>query len=242
MEGRLTGLVKFAAFSVALIALLVFVVIPVVAGPIISGLVRDAGVVGDDLEVSVDVFGPSILTGRAPSVRLQANAVEVPRAVIGRVDVRLSEVSAADRGFESISGTLWDVHVVGPGGLPMVVESIELEGPAEATRATGRLERSESESLVREIAEQAGVDVDQVSLGDGTVTLRQGGQSMEARLRVAGDTLILARADASPVVLIAAAPSESWRLRDVRVTPDGLVVDATVDMRDLATQLTGPEP
>lgn len=238
----MTGLVKFVVFSAVLIALLVFVVIPVVAGPIISGLVREAGVVGDDLEVSVDVFGPGILTGRAPSVRLQANDVEVPRAVVGRVDVRLTDVSASDRRFESISGTLWDVHITGPGGLPLVVESIELEGPAGATRATGRLERSESESLVRQIADQAGVDVDQVSLSDGTVTLRQDGQAAEARLRVAGDTLILERADASPVVLIAAAPSESWRLQDVRVTPDGLVVDLTVDMRDLATQLSRREP
>lgn len=242
MEGRLTGLVKFAAFSAVLIALLVFVVIPVVAGPIISGLVRDAGVVGDDLEVSLDVLGPSILTGRAPSVRLQANEVEVPRAVIGRVDVKLTEVSPADRRFESISGTLWDVHVAGPGGLPMIVESIELEGPAEATRATGRLDRSESESLVREIADQAGVDVDEVSLGDGTVTIQHAGQATEARLQVAADTLILERSGANPVVLIAAAPSESWRLQDVRITPDGVVVDATVDMRDLAAQLTAPTP
>lgn len=234
----MTGLIKFAVFSAALIALLVLVVIPVVAGPIISGLARDAGVVGDDVDVSVDLFGPSILTGRAPSVRLQAEGVEVPRAVIGHLDVTLTDVSLSDRSFESVSGALQDVRVSGPGGVPITVQAIDLEGPAEATRATGRMDRPESEGLVREIAAQAGVDVDDVSLGDGSLTIQHGGQTTEARLRVAGDALILEAPGADPVVLMAPAPSESWRLSDVRVTPEGMTVDLVVDMRDLAAQAT----
>jgi len=242
MEGRLTGLIKFAAFSALLIALLVFVVIPVVAGPIISGLARDAGVQGDDLDVSVDLFGPSVLTGRVPSVRVQADDVEVPRAVIGRVDVMLTDVSPSDRSFASISGTLHEVQVRGPGGLAMVVQTIDLEGPAEATRATGSLDRTASEQLIREIAGQAGVEVDGVILRDGSLTIDRDGQAAEARLRVAGDALILEPAGADPVVLLAPAPSESWRLRDVRVTPAGMMVDLTVDARQLVSQMSGPLP
>lgn len=240
MEGRLTGIIKFAAFSAALIALLVFVIIPVAAGPIISGVLRDAGVVGDDMDVSVDLLGPSILSGRAPSVRLRADDVEVPRAVIGHIDVTLTEVSVSDRSFESISGTLHDVRVTGPGGTALVVEDIDLDGPAEATRATGRMDRPESEALVREIAQQAGVDVEEVSLGEGSLTIEHGGRATEAHLRVAGDALILETAGADPVVLLAPAPSESWRLRDVRITPDGMTVDLTVDARDLASQMGAP--
>ncbi len=238
----MTGIIRFAAFSAALIALLVFVVIPVVAGPIISGLVRDAGLVGDDVEVSVDVLGPSILSGRVPSLRLQADDVQVPRALIGRLDVTLSDVSAADRSFESISGTLRDVGVMGPGGLRLVVEAIDVEGPAEATRATGRLDPSESEALVREIAGQAGLDVDEVALGDGSLTIRQGGQASEAYLLVAGEALLLEMADAESVVLLAPAPSESWRLQDVHVTPEGMVVELTVDLRGLAAEVLAPAP
>ncbi len=240
--GPLTGLIKFGAFSTVLIALLVFVIIPVVAGPMISGIVRDAGVQGDDLDVSVDLFGPSILTGRAPSVRVQADDVEVPRAVIGRVDVTLTDVSVPDRSFASISGTLDDVRVTGPGGLALVVQTIDLEGPAEATRATGSMDRTGSEALVREIAGQAGVQLDEVTLGEGSLTVEQDGRATEAQLRVAGDALILDAEEADPVVLLAPAPSESWRLKDVRVTPDGMVVELTVDARELASQMSAPQP
>jgi hypothetical protein len=120
----LTGIIRFAAFSAALIALLVFVVIPVVAGPIISGLVRDAGLVGDDVEVSVDLLGSGILGGRVPSVRLQADDLET--------------------------------------------------------------------------------------------------------------------AGADPVVLLPSPPSGSWWLRDVRISPDGMMLDLSVDLRDLAAQLIAP--
>jgi hypothetical protein len=236
----LTGLIKFAAFSAALIALLVFVVIPVVAGPIISGLAHDAGLEGDDVEVSVDLLGPGILSGRAPSVRIQGNELDVPRAVIGRVDLTLTEVSLSDRTFETVSGTLYEVRVTGPGDVGIVVETIDLEGPAEATRATGRLDRPESEALVREIASQAGLEVDDVIVGDGSITFQQGGRTVDARLRVTGDALILDPVGVEPIVLLAPAPSDSWRLSDVIITPDGMTVDLTVDVRDLASQLSAP--
>lgn len=238
----MTGLIKFAVFSAALIALLVFVVIPVVAGPLISGLARDAGLVGDDVEVSVDLLGPGIISGRAPSVRFQGNEVVVSRAVIGRVDLTLTEVSFSDRSFETVSGTLYEVRVTGPGDVAIVVDVIDLEGPAQATRATGRLDRPESEALVREIARQAGLDVDDVILGDGLITIQQGGQSVDARLRVAGDALILDPAGVEPIVLLAPAPSESWRLSDVVITPEGMTVDLTVDVRDLASRMSAPQP
>lgn len=238
----MAGLIKFAAFSAALIALLVFVVIPVVAGPIISGLARDAGLAGDDVEVSVDLLGPSILSGRAPSVRFQGSAVAVPRAVIGRVDLTLTEVALSDRTFETVSGTLSEVRVTGPGDVAIVVETIDLEGPAEATRATGRLDRPESEALVQEIASQAGVEVVDVTLDDGFITFEQGGQTVDARLRVAGDALILDPVGVEPIVLLAPAPSKSWRLSDVVITPLGMTIDLTIDVRGLASQMSAPPP
>lgn len=238
----MAGLIRFAAFSAALIALLVFVVIPVVAGPIISDLVRGAGVAGDDVEVSVDLLGPGILGGRVPSVRLQADDLEVRSATIGRLDVTLSEVSATDRSFRSVSGTLWDVRVDGPGGRTVVLEVIDLEGPAEATRATGRLDRWESQALVQAVAAQAGVTVDEITLGDGVLAIQQGGQTTQAQVHMTGETLILETAGAAPVVLLAPAPSGSWRLRDVRISPDGITLDLSVDLRDLAPQLIAPTP
>lgn len=241
MEVGLAGLIKFTAFSAALIALLVFVVIPVVAGPIISGLLRDAGLAGDDIDVSVEILGAEILSGRVPAMRLKAEDVEVRNATIGRLDVTLDGVSATDRSFGSISGTLWDVRVAGPGGLPIVLETVHLAGPAGSARATGTLDRSESQALVRAVAGQAGVTIDEVTLGDGILTLQQDGQTTEAQARLAGERLVLEMEGAEPVELLPPAPSGSWRVREVGITPDGMTVELSVDLRGLAGQLT-PAP
>jgi len=96
--------------------------------------------------------------------------------------------------------------------------------------------------LVREIAGQAGVAVDAVTLRDGSLTIERDGQATQAQLRVAGDALILEPAGTDPVVLLAPAPSESWRLRDVRITPAGMMVDVTVDARQLVSLMSGPLP
>ncbi|MBA3307368.1 MAG: hypothetical protein H0T04_01645 [Chloroflexi bacterium] len=84
--------------------------------------------------------------------------------------------------------------------------------------------------------------MDEITLGDGVLAIQQGGQTTQAQVRVTGEALLLEMADAEPVVLLAPAPSESWRLQDVRVTPEGMVVELTVDLRGLAAEVLAPAP
>lgn len=235
----MAALVKFVIFTAALIAFVVMVVIPAVAGPMVSSAIRDAGFDGDDVEVGVDLLGASILSGKAPSVHLKAEDVAVSRARIGRVDVTLHGVSLGDRSFESISGTLERIQVNGPSGRPLMVDTVELEGPAAETRARGRVGSEEARALVMQVARDAGVQLDDVTLADGHIVLTHDGTTTDARLRVAGEALILERSGAEAAVLIAAVPSEPWKLRDVGISPDGLLVDLTLDARALATQISG---
>jgi len=231
------SLFKFALFAAALIALLVFVVAPAVIGPMISGAIREAGLGGEDVEVSVDLFGPSLLSGRAPSLHVEAQDVAVSRAVIGNVDVTLHGVSVTDRTFDSVTGTLERIAVDGPGGQHFVVYSVELDGPAAETRASGRISAKEAEALVAQVASDAGLKVEGVAFEEDRIVLRHDGTRSEGTLRVAGEALILERRGEEAVVLLAPAPSDPWTLRDIKVTVEGLQVDMIVDAQALAAAM-----
>lgn len=235
------GLFKFIIFSTALIALLLLVGVPLVAGPLLSGIVRDAGLQGDDVQVSIDLMGPGLLAGRAPQIRIQADQVAVSHGVIGRLDLTLHNVSANGHSFESVSGRLEDVRVNGPGGVALVVGSVDLEGPAHATRAAGRIHAEDAVELVARVARQAGMAVDGVIFQQGLLTLTHGDEVTDAHLRVAGDALILERVGSEPQVVLAPAPSEPWRLEDVRITAEGLEIDLTIDANDLAERVRSPD-
>lgn len=227
------GLIKFSVFSTLLVAVLVLIAIPLLAGPLLEGIARDAGLEGDRVEVSVNLLGPSLLSGRAPEVRVRADEVALPRGVIGRLDLTLHGVSPASRTFESVTGHLEDVRVSGPGGANVRVRSVQLEGPARSTRARAELSKEDSEQLVAQVARDAGLQVDRVRLEAGRILLGRGDGDTEARFRVAGAALIL-ETDSSQEIVIAPAPSEPWRLEDVRITQDGLEIELTVDSLRLA--------
>lgn len=230
-------LAKFLVFACALLAVLAFVVVPAVAGPVISSALRSAGLQSENVDVGVDLIGGGILSGRASVVHVRASDVAVSRAVIGQADLTLRDVSVSDQSFESISGTLTDVTLNHPTGASFVVDSVSIDGPSGAAEARGRMGKEQAEALVRQVSDDAGVELDEVTLEDGRIRLRQGGRTTEARLRVADSALILDHSDGDSEVLVAPAPSDPWRLRDVRVGRDGLELDVIVDAGSLAQQL-----
>jgi hypothetical protein len=225
---------RFVAFLVIAVGVLVFIVVPLVAGPILTGMARDAGFRG--ATVSLDLFGSSILSGRAPGVRLQGSDVTIPHGTVASLDVTLHDVGL-DRSFSSISGELHRLELSAPGGRRIRVESVTLDGPADAALARGTLDAEQAGALVRLAIEDAGFSVDEVRLRDGSIQVRRSGISAEGSLRVAGGALLLETAILEPLVLLAPAPSESWRLEDVTVASTGMTVDVIVDAAALAKGL-----
>jgi hypothetical protein len=225
----LSGFLRFLLFTALLVGLVVFLVVPLVAGPLLTTMAREAGLEGDDVRISLDLFGPSLLDGRAQSVRVQATEVRVPRALIGGMDVTLEAVSFGDRSFENVTGTLTDLRVTGPGGEEIVVDSVTLSGPSQETLARGRLPAAQAEVLIERAIEDSGFAVDSVDLGSGVVTVIRNGVSGDGTLRVAGSALLLESGITEPLVLLAPAPSESWRLADVRIDQAEMTVDLTLD-------------
>ncbi|MEA2623246.1 MAG: hypothetical protein QOH61_2156 [Chloroflexota bacterium] len=235
----MASLVRFALFTTILLVLVVFVLVPLVAGPLLGSIARNAGLQGDDMTVSVDLLGPALLAGRAESVHVDATNVDVPHGVVGHLELTLEDVSVADHSFSALSGTLSDVRISGPGGIPITVKTVELDGPASRTRAHGTITGADARQLVKAIAAGAGVPVDGVQLHDGSLTLESRGLRTDAALRVAGRALVLDRSGAPSIVLVAPEPSEDWELQDVTVTATGIQVQLNVDAAALAKALEG---
>jgi hypothetical protein len=236
--GAVGGFIRFVAFAVVLVALLVFVVVPALASPLLTQMLRDQGLQADNLEVSVDAFDPSLFAGRAEKLRLTADNVVLSPATIGHLDLTLGKVSFVERTFQTISGQLRGV-ALSAGGLALSVSTVEVDGPAREAQAAGHMNASESEQMVRAAAQRAGIGLDSVLFRDGGLRITSGGVETAARISVQGGALVLDPDSGPAVLLLQPSPPDPWRLTEAYVTPDGITINGVVDTTRLAEQLPG---
>lgn len=232
------GFLKFAAFAVVLVGLLVFVVVPAVASPLLTQLVRDTGVEADDLEVSIQSFDASLLTGRTEMLRIRGTNVAVPPAEVGRLDLTFGRVSFLERTFETVTGELLDVSLRA-GGLELTISSVRVEGPAGAADATARLTAAESERLIILAARREGLDIDGVRIAEGRLVIRAAGAESRAGIAVRGGALVLEPQGAQAVLLLQPVPIDPWRLTEAWVSSDGITIRGVVDAARVAQRLPG---
>lgn len=219
-----------------MVTLLAFVIAPLAANMLAGSAARDAGLTGDGVQVSVNLLGPAILSGRAESVNVQGNNVNVPHGSVGHLDVTLGNVSLSDHTFSTVSGELTDLTLNGPGG-PIVVGNVDLCGPSSRTRAKGTISAPEARKLVKNVAVSVGLVVESVQLKDGSLALVSSGQKIDASLRVAGGALVMDRPGEQPTVLFAPATSDAWQLQSVIVSAAGIQLAFSVDAASLAQSL-----
>lgn len=221
-----------------LVGLLIFVVLPAVASPLLTQMLRERGLRGDDLNVSVAYFDPALLTGRAAEITIRGRNVELPPALVGDLELTFGDVSFVERSFESIRGTLADVSLAAA-GLTVKVSTVDVEGPSDAAVASGEFNATETQQLVEHAARRAGLPIDSVNLVDGGLRLRLGSLETTARVAVAGGALVLQPEIGQPVVLLQPEPSDPWRLTEAFVSPGGVTVIGTLDAATLAGLLWG---
>lgn len=234
----MTGFLRFLAFFVLLVAVIVLVVLPLALGPLLTQVVRDTGLRSATLDVSVAPFDPLLVVGKSRRINLVADQVEMDPARVGRVDLALEGASYFDRTFESVEGTFSDVSItLGDGALP--ASEITIDGPADSAVATARLTEEEAEQMVRVAAARAGVPIDDVRLTDSGVVVEVGGQRAQAGLRVVGGALLLEPEIGGQVVLLQPAPSDPWRLEEAWISDGGLNLRGTVDVEEMVSGLGG---
>jgi hypothetical protein len=234
--GRFLG---FLVFFVLLAGVLVLVVLPLLLGPFLTGMVRDAGLKADTLSVSVAPFDPSLLLGRAHKVTLIASGVDEAPAKIGSIDLSIGDASYFDRSFQTVTGSLDDVSVTLSKGDVVHVGDISVDGPSDAASATAHMSAADTDRLIRLAGTRAGLTIDNVQIGDNGVSVKVSGIESNAKLAVSGGALVLDPGVGSQIVLLQPAPSDPWQLKDAWVDSGGLNVRAIVDVAQLTHGLLG---
>jgi hypothetical protein len=237
----LASFLRFAAFAVLMVGLLVFVVLPAVASPVLTQMVRDVGLRGDDLNVSIEYFDPSLLGGNAQSLTIRGRNVELPPALVGDLDLRFGNVSLIDRTFQTITGELKNVTLAA-GGLTVQVASVQVDGPSHNASATGRFSADQTQQLVEGAARRAGLELEGVRLVDGGLRMSLGGLETRAGIAVQGGALVLSPDGIPPVLLMQPAPSDPWRLSEAFVSTAGVTVRGLFDATTLAGRLVAGPP
>jgi hypothetical protein len=231
------GFFRFLAFFAVLAAVLVLVVAPLAAGPLLTQTVRDQGVRSSNLAVTVALFDPTILLGRSRSMHVSADDVEMSPATVGSVELTLGDVSFLDQTWARVDGEMRDIRVT-TAGQTFAVDTMTVDGPADAANATVRLSADETESLIRFAAQREGLRVEDVQFSDTGVRVALLGVEADARLEVRGGALVLVPPTGQGgVALIQPAPSDAWQLSEAWVSDEGLNLRGTVDTTNLVNSL-----
>ena len=233
------GFLRFLTLFVVLVAFLGLVAVPLIATPILTGMVRDMGLRSDTLRVSVELFDPLIFLGRTRALHVDATNVDAAPAGIGRMNIVLRNVSFLDRTWQSVDGELHDLSLA-TGGQEFTVDTVQVDGDGSEASATARLTSAQVQDIVRFAARRQGVPIDSVALTDTGVRVTIAGVSTLGRLEVRGGVLVLSPGDGTPfVTLIQPETSDSLRLQEVWISDGALNVRGIVDTAGLTDQVTG---
>lgn len=210
------------------IAFLVVVGLPALAGGILTAGVSAAGLVADDTAVTVTSSPPTDLLGlRADTVRVTATDATFREMRIGALDLALGDVGLLDRTATTLDGELRDVTVRTSDGRDVAIERIVLLGGRDGITTTSVIASSEVEALLSTAIEGAlGVPPASVRLAAPDQVVIKAGVSISGRLAVSrgGDLVIRgagALADGSPLVVLRGGEDLPITLTSVLVTAGG---------------------
>lgn len=225
--------VRFLIFFAIAAALLAVVAVPALSSPLLTQMLRDAGVRGGELNASIGVFDPALFTGRAAQLHIEGRDVTLGPATAGGIDITLHNATFFERSFEAVQGNLRDVELTG-GGVRVQVARVEIDGPSNAATVAGHFTPDQGEQIVRQAAERAGFTLQEVELEDGGLRVSIGGLSTRAAVGVEGGGLVLRPAIGPTVLLLSPVPTDPWRLTEAWVSPDGITVRGVIDASVLA--------
>src|SRR5215213_4060880 len=221
------GFVGFAFVLLVALALAALLIVPIVVRPIVADAVRAALPFEDQpLDVEVDLNPVSLLSGTIDTIHVSGKALEAEGAVIGELDMTVTNVSTNDHRFRTVSGLLRNVELPFVGASPIVVTSIELDGPYGDVDATALLDVRASLALIGNSFGDAGIPVESLELIEGGVAFTVLGHRVEVPLAVDAGALVLPDvAGGGPITILEPGPDDPWRLTAVRAMAGGFEID-----------------
>jgi hypothetical protein len=210
------------------IAFLVVVGLPALAGVILTAGVSAAGLVADDTAVTVTSSPPTDLLGlHADTVRVTATDATFRGMRIGDLDLALGDVGLLDRTAVTVDGELRDVTIPTPRGHDLAIERVVLLGGGGDITTTTIVSNAEVEALLSAALEaELGVRPSSVRLEAPDRVVIRAGVTISGRLAVSrsGDLVVRAAggiADGTSLVVIRGGEDLPITLTSVLVTAGG---------------------
>jgi hypothetical protein len=235
MAGLVRGFLGFTVLALVGLGALVFFVAPALVQPMVVNAVHDSLPFGDQpLQIDASVTGLGLLGGSVDEIHISGKnlAVTGPDAgvTIGKLDVTVRQVSIGDHAFRAVSGGLDDVSFPMSNDLPLTIFRVDLTGASSAVTGEAQFAPNEAIAFITRSFADAGVQVEDVQLEDGAVSLMVFGQRVELGIGVEDGALVVPDAlGAGPITLLEPGPDDQWRLTGASVTPGGLEIDAVVN-------------
>jgi len=223
--------IGFVVFLALLIAVLVLVVAPLAARPLIATLVRDALPI-DDGAVTVDVdVGLALLSGEVDALAIAGRDLRSGEATIGLLQVELTGFDLFSRAFRVIDGRLEDVEVQLADGTAVSLERIEVSGPSDALWAKASLDAAAVELLVRSKLAEQGIRPDAVRLGTRSIEVVAQDVTIRARFDVHdGGLFLVPDRLIEPFAVLEYGQADPWLVTAATLAPSGLMVEATTQL------------
>ncbi len=225
------GFLGFVVLLLAALAVAALAIVPIVARPIVADAVRAALPFGNQpVEIEVDLNPVGLLLGTIDRIHVTGSGLQAEGAVIGELDMTITDVSTSSRTFRTASGRLRDIELPFVQASTLVITSIVLDGPYGDVDAVALLDVRASLTLIGNTFADAGVAVEQLELIDGGVAFVILGQRVEVPLAVDEGALVLPDVGGGgQMVVVEPGPDDPWRLTGVRVTPSGFEVDVALE-------------
>ena len=229
------GFFGFVLVLLATLAVAALVIVPIVVRPIVEDAVRTALPFQDQAqEIEVDVSPVRLLTGTIDRIHVTGSGLEAEGAIIGELDMTVTDVSTTTHRFRTASGRLANVELPFVQSSTLVITSIELDGPFGNVDALARLDVRASLALIGNAFADAGIPVEQVELIEGGAAFTFLGQRVEVQLAIDQGALVLPDVGGGgPLVVVEPGPDDPWRLTGVRVTPAGFEIDVALEPEGL---------
>lgn len=225
------SLLGFLTFIAVVIALVVAFLVPTFVAPMVAAAVRDASAFGDQpLDVEVDVDAIGLLRGFVSEIRISGTDLEDQDVRIGDLAITVHGLRLDDRSFSAIEGGLQTVAVPLGGAEPLLVDRISLSGVSDTVNATVQLDHDAALAFLNRSFADQGVDVRDLELIDGGVSVVIFEQRVPLAFAVADGALVIADLlGTGPMELLAPLPDDPWHIIGVTATLGGMEIVASVD-------------
>lgn len=225
------SLLGFLAFIAVVIGLVGAFLVPTIVAPMVAAAVREASPFGDQpLDVEVDVDAIGLLRGFVGEIRISGTDLEDDEVRIEDLAITVQGLRLDDRSFSAIEGGLQTVAVPLGGAEPLVVDRIALSGVSETVNATVQLDHDATLAFVTRTFADQGVEVRDIELIDGGVSVVIFEQRVPLAFAVADGALVIADLlGTGPMELLAPLPDDPWRLIAVTATLGGMELVASLD-------------